>query len=173
VSPFLLLTAGSRAGGTNRFGHWFRFLAGLIAIFWFFGLFLCLWGVRRLEWGDLGENTSKAAADMEATDLSQAEQNFVNKLISEVIRRTAKFRVAISSTSLSVGVFLLLCVLAIAFPFSGRGAKDAQINERIPASYVVNAPYNYNQNASSKPDRPKPGNRPSSARKDCTCEKKP
>ena len=151
---------------------WFQSLACAIAIFWFVGIFLCLFGVRRLEWGDLGEDASVPAAEMSETDLTNAEQKFVNKIISEVIRRTAKFRVAIYSTLASVIFFLLLCVLAIAFPFSGRAAKDAQINERIPASYVVNAPYNYSQNASSKPDWPKRKSA-SSARKDCPCDKQP
>lgn len=156
----LLATAVSLVLGrlvdTSKWGHsWSQVLVGAIAAFWFVAIFLCLFGVRRLEWGDLGEDMRKGA-DISQSDVQTAESVFVGKLISEVIRRTAKFRVAVYTTTLNVFLFFLLCA-SIAFPFSRRAEGGGAKTEELPSTYVVNASCSCGGTTIAKPnDQRKP-----------------
>src|SRR5262249_10115879 len=71
-----------------------------------FVIYLCLSGVRRIVWGDLGagvdpQSLTKAAADA-------ACQQHERDLIFELVRRTNRLRVAILLTGYEFG---LLCII--------------------------------------------------------------
>jgi hypothetical protein len=84
----------------------FLWAVGLLGAFWFSATLLCLFGVSRLEWGDLGEGLDVATQ----TEINDAEQKYVRTLICEVIRRSAKFRVATWLTVWSVALFFGMCI---------------------------------------------------------------
>lgn len=87
-------------------------------LFWFLTTILCLYGERRLVWGDLGlisnqgaRLRSKLLSMVTAEDVRNAEDRHVKALIIAVAKRTNKFRVAIRLTTLNV---LLLAATFIA-----------------------------------------------------------
>jgi hypothetical protein len=85
--------------------HWL--LEGLIALFallWFVTFFMCIRAVGRLFWGDLWHDK----------ELEQVEQMHVNNMILCVIRRTARYRLAVL-LALSNSVTLLALLLVVFF----------------------------------------------------------
>jgi hypothetical protein len=84
----------------------FLWAVGWLGAFWFSATLLCLFGVSRLEWGDLGEGLDVA----KQTEINEAEHKYVRTLICEVIRRSAKFRVATWLTICSVALFFGMCI---------------------------------------------------------------
>lgn len=83
---------------------WLRAAVGLLVLLWFSSTVLCLFGVvGRVVWGNLGGSEN---------DCNAAEQEHVDELIEEVIRRTAKFRVAARLTSWSIWLLLGAAIVA-------------------------------------------------------------
>ncbi|MEI9979112.1 MAG: hypothetical protein WDN23_08925 [Edaphobacter sp.] len=81
----------------------------VLSLTWFGATMLCLLGVYRLEWGDLGAKVDSTQQAISDAGIDAAEKDYVKTLICEVIRRTAKFRVAICLTISSVVIFFVMC----------------------------------------------------------------
>jgi len=94
----LVATAGSiiftglyKAGdGNSDYSRSFKHLLGVMCVLWVVDALLCLYGIRRLLWGDMWH--FKVDPGTHPTP----EQVQVGALRTEVIKRTAKFRVAVT-----------------------------------------------------------------------------
>jgi hypothetical protein len=103
------------------FAGYFKYAVGGAFFFWFFATFLCLWGVRRVTWGDLWKYEE---------DPKEGEEKHRDILISEVIKRTAKFRLAVIFTV--VNVLLLAIFLGMLIYHWGWAEKKPD----PPAAYT-------------------------------------
>jgi len=108
----------------GKLGIWLLVLLAIGFILWVVNTLLCLSGVRRVTWGDLWKT--------DATE--EAEKAHVDALLIEVVKRTAKFRVAVS---LTVGSVLLITVLAI---LAGRVAYHSLLAGQKNHSAATCAP---------------------------------
>jgi len=108
----------------GKLGIWLLVLLAIGFILWVVNTLLCLSGVRRVTWGDLWKT--------DATE--EAEKAHVDALLIEVVKRTAKFRVAVS---LTVGSVLLITVLAI---LAGRVAYQSLLAGQKNHSAATCAP---------------------------------
>lgn len=72
------------------YSHSYKRLVGTMCGLWVIDAILCLSGMRRLFWGDM------AHFEDDSPHKPTAEQVHVGALRTEVIKRTAKFRVAVS-----------------------------------------------------------------------------
>jgi hypothetical protein len=105
----------------GKLGIWLLVLLAIGFILWVINTLLCLSGVRRVTWGDLWKNDA-------------TEETHVEALLIEVVKRTAKFRVAVS---LTVGSVLLITVLAI---LAGRVAYQSLLAGQKSHSAATCAP---------------------------------
>ena len=93
----------------NRFEPRFSTLFAALGLF---VIWLCLSGVRRIVWGDLGEGIADPASA--TADLIQpAHDRHVRDLIVELAKRTNRFRVAMLATLLQFGLLGIVLVLGI------------------------------------------------------------
>ena len=93
--------------------QWWLYLLGVIGIFWLVGTILCLTGIRRIVWGDMGEAVAKKDPHhTEPPFVTDAEERHVGGLVDEIIERTAKFRLAVGTTIWNI-FFLVLLAFAI------------------------------------------------------------
>lgn len=84
----------------------------LSAVFGALGLWviwLCLTGVRRLVWGDLGRDKPQAAQG-DPNAVADAEEYYIKDLIVAVAKRTNRFRVAMAITWWN---FWILCLILL------------------------------------------------------------
>ena len=95
---------------TWMWGTWFKIILGILllgGVSWIVSTLLCLWTFGfHLEWGDLGKRGLGDDAR-----LNEAEEEHVNTLIHEVIRRTANFRVAVRLTLYVIFLTMVAAVL--------------------------------------------------------------
>ncbi len=75
--------------------------------FWFVATYLYLWAIRRVAWGEFEEHQD---------DEKEGKEIHIDLLILENIKRTAKFRVAVPLTAISL--ILLLSCLPLVFLLS-------------------------------------------------------
>lgn len=91
---------------------------------WILTTLLCLWGERRLVWGDLGllsQGNRLQLGRLTSEKIKEAEQKHVEALIMAVVKRSNKFRIVIVLTFVNVlilaGSFLTaLLLLSQVFP---------------------------------------------------------
>jgi hypothetical protein len=123
-------------------GWWLPVLVDFIFWFaygcWCLSTLLCFWGIRRVLWGDLG----KHSAQHELTEQEHApepeetaEQEHVKELICEVIKRTAKFRVAVPLTVTSVILLALLPPILFLSPILSKPRSVRLAGQGGPVAY--------------------------------------
>jgi hypothetical protein len=82
----------------------FRRVLAAFTVSWLVNTAICLRGVRRLEWGDLWRYIGRPA---------EGEDNHIDRLIPEIVLRTAQFRIASAITMLEVLLIAALVGISI------------------------------------------------------------
>lgn len=95
-----LLLSGLRIVPDARF----RVALGIFSLFWLINTVLCLQCLKRLAWGDLWRYRGDPIA---------GEDDHVNKLVPEIVLRTAEFRIAAAITTFEIILIALLIGIAI------------------------------------------------------------
>jgi hypothetical protein len=95
------------------------FIFALFALCWLATTVLCLWGLVRATWGDLGKDKNAA----------KAEVRQVMILIEQVVSRTAMFRLAVPLTI--IGICLLLASISWAVRSNDGGRANYSNSEPI------------------------------------------
>jgi outer membrane protein OmpA-like peptidoglycan-associated protein len=129
---FVVIATGAATAWNNyhfaveqRNQHGILILAGLFWVgcfLWTMATALCFWAVRRAAWGDFEQFIQSP---------SEAQKRYIAFLILEVIKRTAKYRVAVPISFVSL-IFLVACLpLLFYFMMSNlSGASARQENSQ-------------------------------------------
>jgi hypothetical protein len=108
---------------------WSMLILGL-TVLWGFNVIFTLIGMSRLVWGDLWENNK---------DLNAAEEKHVRVLLFRVVKRTARFRVAMVLTGIGVVWGCLLTSTIVLLKQQGPPSKahTGEVNTRPENSYEI------------------------------------
>ncbi|HWF02701.1 MAG TPA: hypothetical protein VHA06_03390 [Candidatus Angelobacter sp.] len=87
----------------GEYSDGFKWILGSVCVLWIIDTLLCLAGIRRIVWGDMSTPSNP----------SVAEQIQVGALRTEVIKRTAKFRVAVTIQTFIVATVPVMVYEAI------------------------------------------------------------
>jgi hypothetical protein len=93
--------------GQGDYSDGAKYLLEVMCVLWVVDTLLCLAGIRRLVWGDMGPFDAKASAN------STAEAVQVGAFRAEIIKRTAKFRIAVAILLIMVTMLPAMICVAI------------------------------------------------------------
>ena len=111
-------------------------LAAILGVVWSFITFLCLRGVGRVVWGDLGspDDPSEQGDSSGPEHLRKAEKAHVKEMARCVVNRTARFRAAVLLTFIEI---ILLISLPLLLAYSGTNGPVEPRRDGLPKNVAL------------------------------------